>query len=117
MFDHLRCELPMPDGRDVRKDSFQTKSLWCALSFFTITGAGRLIFHPPRGTLEMEPDSPKPITDVDMHYHGDIEIHGEAADGTHVRYAIRFTHGSVEWIRPYAELPTIHQDWLTDRGL
>ena len=27
MFDHVTCELPMPDGRELAKDAFQTKSL------------------------------------------------------------------------------------------
>ena len=45
MFDHVTCELPMPDGRELVKDSFQTKSLWCCMDLFTITAAGRLMFH------------------------------------------------------------------------
>ena len=38
MFDHVTCELPMPDGRDVPRDGFQTKSLdKCLMDLFTIT--------------------------------------------------------------------------------
>ncbi len=48
MFDHVTCELPMPDGRELAKDSFQTTSLHCLMDLFTITAAGRLIFHQRR---------------------------------------------------------------------
>src|SRR5262245_62126170 len=80
MFDHVTCELPMPDGRDLAKDSFQTKSLHCLMDLFTITAAGRLILHQRRyhGAGEEDqrgrPRMPEPIADIDMNYHGDIEI-------------------------------------------
>jgi hypothetical protein len=37
-------------------------------------------------------------------------------DKTGVRYAVRFTHGTVEWIRALDSLPEIHQRWLMERG-
>ncbi len=118
MFDHVSCELPMPDGREVVKDSFQTKSLWCCLDLFTITAAGRLIFHKRRYSLASatEPPAPVHVADIDMEYHGDIEIYGSTRDQEFVRYAVRFTHGTVEWIRPYEQLPEVHQMWLAERG-
>jgi hypothetical protein len=54
MFDHVTCELPIPDGRNVPKDGFQTKSLQCLMDLFTITAAGRLIFHQRRYFLVSE---------------------------------------------------------------
>ncbi len=38
----------MPEGRELAKDSFQTKSLECLMDLYTITAAGRLIFHKRR---------------------------------------------------------------------
>jgi hypothetical protein len=38
--DHVTCELPIPDGREMVKDSFQIESLWCRMDLFTITAAG-----------------------------------------------------------------------------
>jgi hypothetical protein len=118
MYDHVTCELPMPDGREVLKDSFQTKSLWCSLDRFIITAAGRLIFHKRRYFLASDnnPHPPEHVADIDMGYHGDLAIHGNAADEQFVEYAVRFTHGTVEWIRPFDGLTEIHRIWLMERG-
>jgi hypothetical protein len=122
MFDYVTCELPMPDGREVVKDSFQTKCLWCSMDRFTITAAGRFIFRKYQYFLTWEKDdrgTPRPplhLADIDLDYHGDIEIHGSTPNDDFVRYAVRFTHGTVEWIRPMETLPEIHQILLTERG-
>src|SRR5438552_2557268 len=75
MFDHVTCELPLPDGREARKDSFQTKSLWCCLSRFTITAAGRLIHHQRRWVPASDtvPRQLEHVADIDLDYHGDLE--------------------------------------------
>lgn len=112
-FDHVTCELPMPNGSVAIRDFFQTKSLWCSMDHFTITAAGRLIFHR---RLYSTSRMPEHVADIDMEYHGDIEIHGGTPDGASVRYAVRFTHGAVEWIRPLDSLPELHQFWLMERG-
>jgi hypothetical protein len=107
MFDHVTCEPPMPDGRDLAKDSFQTRSLHCLMDLFTITVAGRLIFRKRRYYCAGEIDErgksrmPEPIADIDMNYHGDIEIYAVTDDGKLASYAVRFTHGTLEWIRPF----------------
>ncbi len=124
MFDHVTCELPMPDGREVVKDSFQTRSLYCVMVRFTITAQGRLIHNICRYEQDTEIASgvriPQyrrvPVEDVDMDYHGDIEINGVTRDDGYFRYAVRFTHGTVEWIRPFDELPELHRTWLLERG-
>jgi len=41
MFDDLRCEMPLPDGK--KAIPFQTKDLDCQLYQFTIRADGRLI--------------------------------------------------------------------------
>jgi len=126
MFDYITCELPMPDGRELVKDSFQTKSLYCTSDDFTITAQGRLIHHvcryDPDEDTEILPGIriPQyrrvPVEDIDMDYHGDIEIHGATRDDGYFRYAVRFTHGTVEWIRPFDELPLPHRTWLVEKG-
>ena len=112
MFDHVTCELPMPDGRELAKDSFQTKSLECLMDLYTITAAGRLIFHKRRYSASRMPE---PIADIDMDYHGDIEIYAVAGDGKLASYALRFTNGTLEWIRTFDALrPSDHflpPDW------
>jgi len=57
-----------------------------------------------------------PVGDIDMDYHGDLAIHGSRTDWKSVDYAVRFSHGTVEWIRPFDALPEIHQIWLLERG-
>lgn len=126
MFDYLQCDLPMPDGREVTKDGFQTKSLWCSMDRFTITRQGRLIYHrcryEPGPDREIKPGIMCPqyervaMGDVNMDYHGDLAIHGTAANDEFLRYVVRFTHGEVEWIRQFEELPEIHRIWLIERG-
>jgi hypothetical protein len=49
MFDHITCEPPLPDGREVERDSFQSKPLYCTMADFAM---GRLIHH----TCRYEPD-------------------------------------------------------------
>ena len=68
---------------------------------FTITASGRLIFHQRRDSTSRMPE---PIADIDMDYHGDVEIYAMADDGKLARYAVRFTHGTLEWIRPFDAL-------------
>ena len=118
MFDEVRCELPTPDGREVLKDAFQTKSLWRSMDRFTITEVGRLLYHQRRyvSNPKVSPLEPVHVADIDMDYHGDIEIYGEMPDGTGVSYAVRFTHSTVEWIRSLEELPELHQQWIRERG-
>jgi hypothetical protein len=83
------------------------------MDLFTITEAGRLIFHR---RLYSASRMPEHVADMDLEYHGDIEMHGRTPYGASVRYAVRFTHGAVEGIRPLDSLPEIHQRWLMERG-
>jgi len=120
MFDTIQCEADLPDGCTVLDRSFQTKSLRCIGDNLTITKQGRFILHriryenassrKQRGML-----IPVPVADVDTEFHGDIEMYGSAADNQLARYAVRFTHGTLEWIRPLDELEEIHSLLLTDR--
>jgi hypothetical protein len=122
IFDYLRLEMPMPDGQEVVPGSFQTKSLWCTMDRFTITSSGRLVFHRPRPgptpVAEGEPALGRlaPVGDIDLDYHGDLATHGTRADWNFVSYAVRFSHGTVEWIRALDALPAIHQIWLLEKG-
>jgi hypothetical protein len=117
MFDNLQCDLPLPDGPEVPENVFQTKSFWRCLDQFTITAEGRLIFNERR-SIPASKDNPAsfvPIADIDMDYHGDIEFYGITKDHIVVSYAARFTHGTVEWIRPFEQLPELHRQWIRER--
>ena len=47
---------------------------------------------------------------------GDIEMHGVTADNKPVDCAARFTHGTLEWIRPLDELDELHRVSLTEKA-
>jgi hypothetical protein len=51
-----------------------------------------------------------------MNYHGDIEICGTSSDGKLAWYAVRFTHGTLEWIRPFDALTESDRFLPMDRG-
>ena len=120
MFDTIQCEADLPDGCTVLGRSFQTKSLCCIGDNFTITRHGRFILHRTRyecSSAKKQRDLllPIPVADVDTEYHGDVEMYGCAADNKPARYAVRFTHGTLDWIRPLDELEEIHRLPLTNR--
>jgi hypothetical protein len=125
MYDYITCEMVLPDGKTFTKDELQTKSLGCTMDHFTITTLGRLIYHPYRlernGDREIMPTvripafDRIPLDEIDMEYHGDLAMCGEATDGTYIRYAIRFTHGTVEWVRYLDTLSEIHRQWFLER--
>jgi hypothetical protein len=74
-----------------------------------------LIYHKRRYSLASG-RLPEHLADIDMDYPGDLAIHGSTRDDDFLRYAVRFTHGAVEWIRPFEDLPKLHKLWLMERG-
>jgi len=119
MFDDIKCDAPLPDGHVSAGNWFQTKSLWCCMDKFTITADGKLIFHKRQyetvGDQEIRPGVFRPeyklahTEDIDMDYHGDVRFCGSGQDNKFVDYVARFTHGRLEWIRPYEALSDVHK--------
>lgn len=122
MFDDIKCDAQLPDDRLPTGTWCQTKSLASCMERFTITTEGRLVRHRYRSELigerEIRPGiiMPKyrsiPVGDTDLEYHGDIRFYGSLADGPLVDYVARFTHGALEWIRPYDDLSDMRKGWL-----
>ena len=117
MFDDVFCEADLPSGHTGSDRAFQTKSLFCCLDRLTITKEGRLILHAfhyepagEPGTLPLMKRVPE--GDLDTEFHGDIRLTSMAEDHL-AEYVARFTHGTVEWIRPWSEISEIHQALLT----
>jgi hypothetical protein len=92
------------------------------MDLFTITAAGRLIYHRRRYMANQAADArsgfgqPVWVADLDMDFHGDLLIGGATVAGANLSYAVRFTHGIVEWMRPFDSLTEIHRLWLMERG-
>lgn len=100
MYDHIRCEVPLPGLPDPSKMEFQTKDLECMLENYTINKDGRLIFHfkeyeaTPEDELPYK-DDPNPIMrfcgsirvvkgsekDVDKNYEGTLNFYGNERTG------------------------------------
>lgn len=122
MFDDVKCDADLPGVATPPGSLFQTKSLFCSMAHFTITPAGRLIYHRRRaekvGELAIGPNfvlpqyKQVPVEDLDMNYHGDLWLCAYQTERGISDFVARFTHGDLEWIRPFAELPETHQNWL-----
>lgn len=113
--------MPLPDGLVAPEIEFQTKSIWCSLDLFTITAAGRLIYHCRRYEADGAGDERRPmrivpVGDIDMEYHGDLLVHGTMRANMQLDYVVRFTHGTVEWIRPLGAMSEIRRRWLLEKG-
>ncbi len=122
MYDDVFCECDLPDELRPEERHFQTKSLYRIMDRFTITKNGRLIHHsarylqdanPPGGHLRMIPVEKK---DIDMYFHGDILLSGER-DAELLEYVVRFTHGQLEWIRPFGQFSGAEQATVLARNL
>jgi len=57
MFDNLNVEAPLPDP-EYQERTFQTKSLECSLSDYTITGDGRLVLREVEWEATPEEEMP-----------------------------------------------------------
>jgi hypothetical protein len=110
LFDEIRCDYPLPDDRVPQDTVFETKCLECGLEEHTITAQGRLILHrkhQKKAGTHVRLGRPWPkyevdfVEDVDLDFHGDIEIYGSRPGKKKLAsYIVRFTHGTVEYIRP-----------------
>jgi hypothetical protein len=125
MYDEITVKYPLPEAPlEVQGATFQTKDLECALDRYTITEAGRLIWHKVTREFVEDPESIfgfflKPIAseDVGVDYHGDIVLYttvdhsSERWDRTWYQYRVRFTSGTVEWARRERE------PWMEPGGM
>lgn len=101
LYDTIKCDYPLPDA-ELQNEEFQTKDLEEMLNRYLIDTDGKL-WRLRRGVNFFgENDPPPNIVETDrmedMHYHGDICFYADTKKGW-VEYSVRFTHGTVEWIR------------------
>ena len=120
MYDEVECAADLPDEFLIAGLSFQTKSLYRSLDRFSITKEGRLVLHACRyehtGQDGWIPLMTRiPTEDVDLDFHGDIRL--MTSEGEIREYAVRFTHGRLEWVRPFADLSEAEQMLVTRRNL
>ncbi len=118
LFDDVYCEADLPAGHPPSERSFQTKSLFNALEQLKITKDGRLLLAaiPPQEPLGVWDGLPLMTRtreqDIDLEFHGDV-ILVTTFETQFIQYVARFTHGTLEWIRPWSELSEIHRSILS----
>ena len=102
MYDEVWFDEGLP-GFPLKCRRFQTKSLDRCMDRYVVTKEGRLCLA---GNLLMS-DEPEPIagqgSNIDREFHGDIRLAPDD-ETEHDSYIARFTHGTLEWIRPIAEV-------------
>lgn len=96
LYDYVRCDAPLPDGKPTPPGLFQTKDfpITC-MERYTITADGRLIWHRE----SFHSTRVGPVVDEDLNWHGDLNFY--ARDGGEWReFTAKFTDGQlVEIVR------------------
>jgi hypothetical protein len=92
VFDAEYPGLPSPSGR------FQTKAFDRCMDVYTVNKAGRLCLIGNELMSDEVPNRQDDSEGVDIDFHGDIRLVSEGDPGG--EYVARFTHGTLEWIRP-----------------
>jgi hypothetical protein len=113
MYDEVWWEAELPAEHPPTSRLFQTKSLHRCLDRYVVTREGRfcLVGNDWQDDAPFEGQhSAQGIIDVD--FHGDIRLVSAAA-GKYEEYIVRFTHGTLEWIRPMADVPEIRRNLVS----
>jgi hypothetical protein len=104
MSDIVVFEMELPDFPPPGR-RFQTKAFDRCEDFYTVTKAGRLCLTGNEFGAEPLAGSNE-TGDVDIDFHGDIRLISEdEVPEESGEYMARFTHGTLEWVRPMADLP------------
>jgi len=95
-FDRIMCDFPLPEPRDQDREFLTGDFGGFGHDRYVITRDGRLIRQARPDRLDLAP-----VRDIEWPIHGDIRIFDEdpSAPDEGVEYAVRFTHGRVEWVR------------------
>lgn len=130
MFDYVRCDAPLPDGKPTPRDFFQTKDFGLPqMDIYTITAEGRLIEHVTRSEEVPKEERPYwgkpewfnddgtesffaflgcirkvPVEDRDMNYHGYLNFYGGDRDEWR-EFNAKFTDGQLVEIVQVPDTP------------
>jgi hypothetical protein len=122
LFDTVVFEGDLPEGLKPSDSGFETKSLFRMMSRFTVTKEGQLIHHAVRYVVDASCPggfntlAPVENRDIDMHFHGDIVLTSFEGD-SYTDHVLRFTHGTLEWVRPIEALSVEEQNIALARSL
>jgi len=99
LFDEIRWDAELPKGHPPDNRLFQTKSLDPCMDQYVVTAEGRLLL------MGYGFEDSADLVDAEISEGVDVEFHGDMlmiSVGGHREYLARFTHGTLEWIRPIA---------------
>jgi hypothetical protein len=98
LYDEIRWDAALPEGHPPDSRLFQTKSLDPCMDHYVVTPEGRLLL----AGNGFEDGADLPDTEIsqgiDVEFHGDLRLSSGDRE-----YLARFTHGTLEWIRPLAD--------------
>ena len=100
LFDEIRWDAALPDGHPPDSRLFQTKSLDSCLDYYVVTAEGRLLLAGNGFEDDADLANAEISPGIDVEFHGDMRLVSAEADR---EYLARFTHGTLEWIRPLAD--------------
>lgn len=106
MYDTVWFDKDLPDATLAGRD-FQTKSLHQCLDRYTVTRDGRLCLSGNEG-LEGDEINLRKEEYVDTGFHGDLRL-TSVTGGKYAQYVARFTHGTLEWVRPIDNTSSAHE--------
>ena len=95
----VQCDYPLPEP-EFQDTEFGTWDLGPRRGRYLITTDGRLRLLRPRVEQSGQHGHPPDAEDKseDTNFHGDISLYASTTEGR-LEYRVRFTHGTVEWIR------------------
>lgn len=96
LFDEIRWDAALPEGHPPDSRLFQTKSLDPCLDQYVVTPEGRLLLIGNG----FENDAEISQGAIDVEFHGDLRLLSTQGER---EYLARFTHGTLEGIRPLAD--------------
>jgi hypothetical protein len=100
LYDEIRWDAALPPGHPPGSRLFQTKSLdYPCLDRYIVTAEGRLLLVGNGFGDDSDLANADISQAIDVDFHGDMRL--ISAEGQW-EYLARFTHGTLEWIRPLA---------------
>ena len=101
LYDEIRWDAALPAGHPPESRIFQTKSLdQPCLDHYVVTAEGRLLLAGNGFEDDGDVADAEISQGIDVEFHGDMRL--VSAEGQR-DYLARFTHGTLEWIRPVAD--------------
>jgi hypothetical protein len=107
MYDELWWEAELPVGHPSNNRLFQTKSFDRCLDRYVVTQEGRLYLVGNGWQDDGDFHGERSQGTIDVDFHGDMRL--VSMEGQYGEYIARFTHGTLEWIRPSADVPRVRR--------